>query len=84
MPPKRVQAMNNEEKDDSIKESLDFTKPDYVFTPNENHDWRQQGPYLICKSCEIQHSTYIGMEKIMVGVDEQGKPLFKNRKELGR
>jgi len=76
--------MNNEEKDDSIIETLDFTKPDYTFKPNENHNWRQQGPYLVCKSCEISHSTYIGMDKVMVGIDEKGQPLLKKRNEIGR
>lgn len=73
--------MNNEE--EPLQESIDFTQPDYVFTPNEVHDWRQQGGYLICKSCEIQHATYIGMEKIMVGTNEKGQPLLKKRNEIG-
>lgn len=67
------------ENDDQISEQWDFTKPDFSFEPNEHHDWRQQGPYLVCKSCEIQHATYIGMDKIMVGLDETGKPLLKPR-----
>lgn len=58
-------------------EVLDFTKPDYVFAPRGNHEWRQQGPYLICKSCEIQHGVFIGVNKQMKGIDENGQPIIK-------
>ena len=68
-----------EEKDDSVSEQLDFNKPDFVFIPNDHHEWRQQGPYLVCKSCEIEHATYIGMEKILVGLNEDGQPILENR-----
>lgn len=71
--------MNNEE---PLVESLDFTKPDYIFTPNENHEWRQQGFYLICRSCEIMHAVYIGSEKLLVGLDQKGKPILKDRKHF--
>jgi hypothetical protein len=68
-----------EEKDESATEVLDFNRPDFEFKPKENHNWIQQGPYLVCKSCEIEHATYIGMGKIMVGLNDQGQPLFKRR-----
>ena len=68
--------MENEEK---IEEVLDFTKPDFIFKPKENHEWRQQGPYLVCKSCEIEHASYIGMGKILIGLNEEGQPIFKDR-----
>lgn len=60
-------------------EILDFTKPSYTFIPKGSHDWRQRGPYLVCKSCEIEHGTYIGMKKIMVGLTEDGQPILKKR-----
>jgi len=66
---------------DELEDVLDFTKPDYEFKPKEHHEWRQQGYYLVCKSCECQHATWIGPEKVMVGMNEQG-PIFKTRKEL--
>ena len=68
---------------DEETEVLDFNKPAYSFIPKGNHDWRPQGPYLVCKSCEIQHATWIGMEKIMVGIDKKGRPLVKKREEVG-
>ena len=60
-------------------ELLDFNKPNFEFKPNEHHDWRQKGPYLVCKSCELQHATYIGMDKLLIGLNEKGQPLFKKR-----
>jgi len=63
------------------EEVLDFNKPDYVFVPKGNHDWRQQGYYLVCKSCELQHAIYVGPDKIMVGMDEKG-PILKERKDI--
>ena len=65
------------------EEVLDFNKPTYSFVPKGNHDWRQQGPYLVCKSCELQHAVWVGMEKIMVGINKEGKPILKKREEVG-
>lgn len=64
-------------------EELNFEKPDFVFLPKDNHEWRQQGPYLCCKSCEVEHAVWIGVEKMLVGLDEKGQPILKTRKELG-
>lgn len=69
----------NEEEEKPEIETLDFTKPDFVFEPNKNHTWRQQGPYLVCKSCEIEHASYIGMERLMTGVQDDGTPILKVR-----
>jgi hypothetical protein len=66
-----------------IEEILDFDKPDFKFVPKETHEWRQKGYYLVCVACELQHAVWIGAEKIMVGTNEKGTPLFKTRKELG-
>jgi hypothetical protein len=71
--------MNEDNENETITEILDFTKPAYEFKPKEHHDWRQRGPYLVCKSCEIEHASYIGMEKILVGLNEEGQPILKKR-----
>lgn len=74
---------NEQEKEQEPEiEILDFTKPDFIFKPNQHHEWRQQGPYLVCKSCEIEHASYIGMEVLLVGLDEEGKPILKKRSEF--
>lgn len=81
--------MNNQEEKENNEEEkveeelLDFDKPDFVFIPKGLHEWRQQGFYLVCKSCELQHAVWIGMDKIMVGIKSDGTPILKNRKELG-
>lgn len=67
----------NEENGES--ETLDFNNPSFIFKPNENHAWRQQGPYLVCKSCEIEHGSYVGMEKILIGLNKKGQPILKKR-----
>lgn len=60
-------------------ETLHFDKPDFEFIPNGNCQYRQQGPYLVCYSCQLQHAVYIGINKIMVGVDKNGKPIIKDK-----
>jgi hypothetical protein len=69
------------EENEKETETLDFEKPTFTFKPNGHHSYRQMGPYAICKSCEVQHAIWIGMEKIMVGENEKGEPILKNRKD---
>lgn len=69
--------------ENELQETLDFTKPAYSFIPTGIHEYRQAGPYLVCKSCEVSHAVFIGMERIMVGVTEKGYPILKKRKEIG-
>lgn len=71
--------MPNDDEQEPIVEQLNFEKPDFVFEPNQYHEWRQQGYYLVCKSCDIEHAVWIGREKIMVGMNEEGQPIFKDR-----
>lgn len=72
--------MNQKPEQNEDEEILDFTKPDYQFTPGAYHDWRQQGYYLVCKSCEIQHATWIGPDKLLVGYNDKLQPIIKLRK----
>lgn len=44
--------------------------------PLVGHDWKQKGPDLVCKSCPLDHSVRIGLNKQLIGI-ENGKPLFK-------
>ena len=69
--------MEKPEENEELTETLDFTKPDYVFTPNGRHEWRQQGPYIVCKSCPIHHASYIGMSHILTGINSKGDPILK-------
>lgn len=78
-PVKSQMEPKNENEQEEIVEQLDFNNPSFVFAPKEHHDWRQQGPYLVCKSCEVQHAAYVGTEKILTGLNDEGQPIFKKR-----
>jgi len=66
---------NSEEKE------YDFDNPEFVFAPKGLHNFRQEGIYLVCRSCEIEHAIYIGPDKMMVGIDEEGKPIVVDKQE---
>lgn len=41
--------------------------------------WIQQGPYIINTSSSLDYGIYVGMELILVGVDDRGQPILKSR-----
>jgi len=75
--------MKQQKKENEEEETLDFTKPDFVFIPKGLHEWVQRGYYLSCKSCDLEHGSWVGREKILTGITDKGEPIFKKRKELG-
>jgi len=62
---------------------MDFTQPDFSFVPQGIHEWRQQGYYLICQSCDLQHAVRIGEHKILTGFTHDGNPILQTRVALG-
>lgn len=46
----------------------------------KTHVWRQNGAHVECNSCEHPHSTHIGTDKILVGIDPNGQPVFEKVK----
>jgi hypothetical protein len=62
--------------------SYDLSKPDFSFIPDGDHQYIQRGYYLVCTSCQLEHGVWIGADHLMVGIDQEGKPLLKTRKEL--
>ena len=74
-----VELIENSEEEKPETDVLDFNKPDFKFIPKGNCQYRQNGPYLICYSCELKHAVWIGMQKIMVGIDKKGQPILKGR-----
>lgn len=42
-------------------------------------EWIQKGPYIINKSAKLPYGVYIGMNKILIGIDQNGKPMLKDR-----
>lgn len=70
LPPSKDKKFWGEDSD-----SILIHKPEQIFgVAKEGHRWIQQGPYLVCKSCILKHSLYIGMEKRLVGFNEDGTP----------
>ena len=78
-----MEVENDESKEQVDTDEMDFSHPAFLFTPKANHGYRQQGPYLVCKSCEIEHAVYVGMERLLCGFDDKGEPILKSRIELG-
>lgn len=79
--------MTSEEIKDEIKqedpyETADLDQPAFKFIPTGRHSYRQEGYYLVCRSCELHHAVFIGPEKVMVGEDEKGTPILKSRLEF--
>lgn len=72
-----MEKQNEEEKQET--EVLDFNKPDFNFIPKGVHDWRQQGYYIICKSCDLEHAVWIGNKRILTGINDRGEPILKVR-----
>lgn len=63
------------------EQPYNFDNPEFVFTPKGFHNWRAEGIYLVCRSCEIEHALYIGPNKMFVGMNEEGKPIFIDKDE---
>ena len=78
-PPK--QEIPKEQQDKPLFEEKDIKSPDFKFVPG-NHLWKQQGYYIVCYGCELEHAVWLGPDKLMVGVNDKG-PIIKTRKELG-
>lgn len=76
-PPKEVE--NEQEQPGVQPEETIFNKEDVIYFPSGRHIWRQQGPYCVCKECELGHAVFIGIDKEMYGEDENGKPMLRDR-----
>lgn len=59
-----------------------FNSENVQYFPVGRHVWRQQGPYLVCKACELHHGVFIGMDKVMTGETEEGKPIVRDRASI--
>ena len=68
-----------EKQNEKETEVLDFTKPDFNFIPKGSHEWRQQGYYIVCKSCDLEHAVWIGSERLLTGINDNGEPILKVR-----
>ena len=55
-----------------VSQLTSMTKPNLA-----GHSWRQQGPYIICKTCPIEHALFIGMDHQLIGLNDDGSPILK-------
>lgn len=73
------QKKNNDEEDEKplVEENI---KIHQISSPTvgKKHDWIQQGPHLICRSCESPHGFRIGVNKRLKGFDDKGNMLIEN------
>lgn len=49
----------------------------YIKEGLAGHKWRQKGPYLVCGSCPVKHAMWIGMDKRLVGFNEDSEPIIE-------
>lgn len=78
--PSRNKEIKPLPKSDNV-EYFKTKEPLFEFNPEvlAGHEWKQQGPFLICKGCELDHSLYIGIDKKLEGFDKKGSPILKKR-----
>lgn len=43
------------------------------------HQWVQKGPWIKCRSCPLEHGSYIGIQHELRGIDEEGLPILAKR-----
>ena len=70
--------LEGEVKDKAWHFEIDKNKLETLPKPGiVGHQWRQKGPYLVCSSCPIKHAVWIGMERQLIGFNEDGTPLLR-------
>ena len=79
--PKKPYSQNEVVEEQPEIESEQLINKIHYF-PEGKHIWRQEGPYIVCRNCPLHHAVYIGMDKIMVGEEEDGKPIMKDRASI--
>jgi len=50
---------------------------DQVFENTIEGRWIQKGPYIINTDTKLEYGLYIGNDKKLIGVDENGKPIIQ-------
>lgn len=80
------QQNDDSEPEEEIKaeeEKLNLDNPDFSFKPKGIHAYVQNGYFLVCNTCDLQHAIYIGPDHLLTGFSPNGEPILKTRKELG-
>jgi hypothetical protein len=78
------EELEQEEQVKPLVDEGDIDKhPSFQFIPKGHHDWKQEGFYLVCRSCDLDHAVWVGKDYMLVGIREDGMPLIKTRSSLG-
>ena len=74
------QSQNIETTSENDKINKEYVEVDLSQIPKieRNHKWYQKGYWIFCDACENPHSSFIGRDSLLVGM-ENGKPVFKKR-----
>jgi len=69
---------DQEEENNGLHIEIDRRKLKPIVKPTlSGHQWVQRGPYLVCRSCPIEHAVYIGMNVRLIGFKDNGRPILK-------
>ena len=63
--------------DPELQEKVSYHNLSEPYVKSE-HEWVQQGPELICRSCPAHHGIRIGVSKRLKGFDKEGNMLIEN------
>ena len=76
---KKTKKENEQEEPRHFKGEYFETELDKLvpYTNLQGHIWHQEGPCLVCESCQVRHAVSIGMDKRLVGFDDEGNPIIK-------
>lgn len=76
---RKLMKLPNQNNEEEVIPETEVLEEAFRFEPSALCKYKQRGIYLVCTSCELQHATYIGINKIMIGEDEHGKPILEDR-----
>ncbi len=57
------------------QEQLDKIRAEHK-AKNVKHKWRQSGVWVYCSSCDNEHGFFVGVNKKLVGIDDDGNPVI--------
>lgn len=43
------------------------------------HEWKQRGPWIVCRVCPFEHGFRVQPHKRLVGISEDGTPILEDR-----
>lgn len=60
-------------------QKVDLAELQNLISPDlKGHNWRQKGPYLVCTSCKLKHSLFVGLTKRLKWVKEDGEIVLED------